>query len=275
MFKQSLKTGFNNIELCPVDQISIPVDNLAIGRAYAAYEFFKIIRGNAFYLDRHLDRFFNSLDILKINIAYTRKELEHIIVKVIRANGDGDFQMKMYAIPLDPELPQRTSNIYILPCMSPSFDEEFYRNGTNLLMKEYCRFAPEAKSTNYIASVFWKAEMDKMNAIDVLYHKDNQVLENSRGNIFIVKNGKVYTPSENILKGITRGIVIDLMYQAGISYTEQTISKNELPIADEIFITSTTKLVMPIVKINFDTIGKGIPGPITQQISKMYLNLLV
>jgi branched-chain amino acid aminotransferase len=267
--------GFNNGKLCPINEIRIPVDNLAIARAYAVYEFFKIIGGKAFYLERHLDRLFNSLKLLNFNIAYTRKELEDIIIQLVKENGTGNFQMKIYAIPMNLAFDQCPSNIYIIPCQDPPFSPDIYLKGANLLMKEYCRFIPKAKSTNYIASVFWQAEMDEMNAVDVLYYKDDAVLESSRGNIFIVKGNQVFTSSENILHGITRSIVLDLMDASGISYTIRTIGRNELTEADEVFITSTTKLIMPIVKINHLTIGKGIPGPVSTQISNMYLNLLV
>jgi branched-subunit amino acid aminotransferase/4-amino-4-deoxychorismate lyase len=257
-----------------VNEILVPLDNLAIGRAYAAYEFFKIIKGKAFYLDRHLDRFFTSLNILKINIKYSRPKLEKIIKDLIVKNQSGNFQMKIYAIPSNYSKDMMDAGLYIIPSKIPSFDEDIYQYGSNLLMKEYFRFLPEAKSTNYIASVFWQAEMDELKAVDVLYYHDDMVLECSRGNIFIIKNGKVYTPCENILKGITRSIVIDLMKKYKIPFSVQSISKNELVGADEVFITSTTKLIMPIVKIYNFVIGKGTPGPVTARILELYLNLL-
>jgi len=274
METNTLLIGFNNGKYCPLKELMIPIDNLAIGRSYAAYEFFKIIKGNAFYLNRHLDRFFNSINKLKLHINYTKKEIEYIVNQLIVKNSCSDFQMEVYAIPMNLKNDPFNSNLFILPCIRPAFDIEIYESGANLLMKEYLRFLPEAKSTNYIASVFWEAEIKEMNAVDVLYYHDDVVLECSRGNIFVVKNGKVFTPDEEILRGVTRSIVIDLMSNSGIHYSLQPITKVELLAADEVFISSTNKLIMPIVKINNFEIGKGIPGPITERISELYMKLL-
>jgi len=269
-----INCGFDNGQFVPVNEILLPVDNLAIGRAYAAYEFLKINNGKAFYLDRHLDRFFNSLEILKLKVKFSKHGLESIIDELVIKNTSKNFQVKVFAIPFNLNYSSDYANLYMIPCEIPSFDIGIYKNGTNLLMKEYCRFLPEAKSTNYIASIFWQSEMEEIKAVDVLYYQDNEVLESSRGNIFMVKNGIVFTPERNILKGITRSIVIDIMDKYKIPFSVQPIDKNFLLSAKEVFITSTTKLIMPIIKINENVIGSGIPGLVTGIISKYYNNLL-
>jgi branched-chain amino acid aminotransferase len=265
--------GFNNGKITDLDEITISVDNLAMGRAYAVYEFFRINNGIPFYLERHLDRFFRSLQILHFEIAYNRTELQDIVKQLININQCRNFFIRMYAIP-DYMGMKSPSKLFLLPQEMPGFPEEHYQIGSVLLMREYTRFLPDAKSTNYIASVFWKPEMDAIGAIDVLFFNNGHILESSRGNIFIVKNGNVFTPGENILKGITRSIVLDLMKEIKIPYSVEKISMENLFNADEVFITSTTKLVMPIVKIEDRIIDGGSPGKVSKLILKAYQNLL-
>jgi branched-subunit amino acid aminotransferase/4-amino-4-deoxychorismate lyase len=274
MDKGILNIGFNNGIYSKVSEINVPIDNLAIGRAYAAYEFFRVNKGKPFYLDRHLDRFFNSLKSLKYGIVYSRDDLKEIVDQLIVKNQSINYFLKIYAIPQNVANPSKPAWLYIIPAELTPFNNKMYQNGTSLLMKEYSRFLPEAKSNNYIASVFWQTEIEAIQAVDVLFVYNNQVFESSRGNIFIVKNGKVYTPDENILKGVTRSIVIDLMDEENIPYSIQAVSTNELLDANEVFLTSTTKLIMPIIKINDITIGSGLPGSVTGIISKMYNGLL-
>jgi branched-chain amino acid aminotransferase len=267
-------TGFRNGEYCPENEIKILVDNLAVGRAYAVYEFFGVYGGKVFCFDRHLKRLFNSLNSMKLTLSYKPDEIEGIVEKLIELNQLKTFYVKVYAIPGKLGKAPFPCNLYIIPCDIPPLPAELYNHGASLIMREYLRFLPEAKSTNYIASVYWHNEMEESGAIDILYCFNNEILECSRGNIFLVKNEKVYTPGNNILSGISRGIVIDLFEECGIPYEIKSIGIDELFGADEVFITSTTKRVMPVVRIDGRTIGKGNPGTFTSKISRMYLEFL-
>jgi branched-chain amino acid aminotransferase len=270
----SVNIGFNNGDYCLISDIRIPLENLAIGRSYAGFDFFRINKGNAFYLDRHLARLFNTIKLLKLKIDFSEEEIKDAINQLIVKNNISNFFMKIYVIPQNSSEIPISSDLYIIPCEMPEFSNRIYENGTNLLMKEYSRFLPEAKSTNYIASIFWQEEISAIQAVDVLFYQNSLVLECSRGNVFMVKDGKVYTPAENILKGITRSIVIDLLREENIPLYLNSISIEELLKADEVFISSTTKMIIPIVKINTNTIGNGKPGNIAKRISELFLNLL-
>jgi len=105
----------------------------------------------------------------------------------------------------------------------------------------------------------------------VLFHTDGTVTETSRGNIFMMKNEKVFTPHVGMLKGITRSVVIDLIHLNGVEFEEKTISLEELLLADEVMVTSTTKEVMPIIKIDNHTIGTGQPGLLSKWITQEFL----
>jgi len=262
--------GFDNGLFRELKVISVPVTSLSINRGYGAFEFFEVINGKPFYGERHLDRFDRSLRLLKLAIDF-RERLPKIIEEVIRHNQMEHGYIKMFALPHTPRTGEYyQAALYIFPTKMPQFDASLYEQGAKLALKEFSRFLPEAKSTNYLAGQFWSDEATDSRTVDILYHNGTTVQETSRGNIFIVKNGKVITPEKQVLKGITRSVVSDLLKEGQFSYSETEITLEELMQADEVFLASTTKQIMPIVQIDGQTIDNGQPGTITRQIMKEF-----
>jgi branched-subunit amino acid aminotransferase/4-amino-4-deoxychorismate lyase len=110
----------------------------------------------------------------------------------------------------------------------------------------------------------------KAGATEILFLKDNKLYECSTSNIFIIKKGIFYTPKNNILAGITRKVVIDLLNKNKFKVIEKDISEKELFAADEIFITATNKKVLPVIKIDKKIIGNGKVGDLTKQIQQIF-----
>ena len=267
------KIGFSNGEFTELSRIAISVDNIAVNRGYGVFDFFGVVNKKPFHVDRHLDRFFNSLSLLRLKISFNREEVKRLIDSVIQQN-DEVFYLKLFAIPLNSEVTQNlTSAFYILPVDSPPFNSVVYESGGNLITREYMRFLPEAKSTNYLPLIYWYPEISEDNAIDVLFYNNNTIHETSRGNIFLVKNNKIKTPANNILKGITRSVAIDIIKEKRLHFAEESITLEELYGADEIFLTSTTKKILPIVKIDHHLIGTGKVGETTKELMHLFQKL--
>lgn len=265
------RIGFNNGEFADISLISISVDNIGVNRGYGAFDFFGVINRKTFYLDRHLDRFFNSLEILRLKINKNREQVKSLIEEVVKKNEERDFYIKLFAIPLSSDAaPSLECGFYIIPVSASPFDKEIYLKGGTLITKDYSRFAPEAKSTNYLPLIYWYTEISGAGAVDVLYCSDNGIKETSRGNIFIVKDSVAYTPDSGVLKGITRSVVIDILKSNKQIVFEKAVTIEELYSADEVFLTSTTKKVLPITKIDGKTIGNGQVGPITNLLIKEF-----
>ena len=183
--------------------------------------------------------------------------------------------LKFFAVPVDsadPDIYQ--SDLYITPVDLPVYSPDMAKKGSALITKEYARFLPEAKSTNYLPVVFWENEVKKHGAIDALYYFNDRVLETSKSNIFIVRNNQVFTPGANVLKGITRSIVIDILHEKQIPFSEKDVSTDELFTADEVFITSTTKGVAPIVQIDGKIIGNGKVETVSKILMEAYQKLV-
>jgi branched-subunit amino acid aminotransferase/4-amino-4-deoxychorismate lyase len=259
--------GFHNGNYIELNKLSIPISSTTINRSYTAFEFFTIINNKPFYLDRHLKRLFQTLDLLRIHIDYVENELTEIIQNLITQNQTENISYKIFVIPEPiPNYDNYKGDVFIFPFLNAIKQESIYKTGAKLLLKEYSRFLPKAKTTNYTASIFWESEVKNQQAIDVLYHNCNLIRETSRSNIFIVKNNIIYTPIKDILLGITRSIVFDLIKKNDLILKEKEISIDELINADEVFITSTTREIMPIINIDLTIINDGKIGNITQKL---------
>ncbi len=255
--------GFNNGQFQPTEDISVPVSSLSVNRGYGAFEFFEVIRGKPFYGDRHLARFRHSMELMRLEILFN-DQLETLVQEIIQRNQLQYGYIKLFALPHAQCYDQiHAAALYILPSGIPTFNAKLFTEGAKLFLRNYQRFLPEAKSTSYLAGQYWMDGQSDHRVADVLFHNGSSVQECSRGNLFIVRDGTVVTPGENVLMGVTRGLVLELLVKQGILHTEAEVSLSLLHNADEVFISSTSKLIMPIVVIDEFPVGTGKPGPVT------------
>ena len=149
-----------------------------------------------------------------------------------------------------------------------------YSNGIKLITLKYQREIPEAKTTNYANVIKMLRAMRKENALDILYYNDKFITETSRSNFFIIDSDDlIYTSKDNVLKGVTRQKTIQLAKNY-YKVKEKNISMEDVKKAKEVFITSTTKEIMPVVNIANNIVGKGTPGTITKHLMDLFEELL-
>jgi D-alanine transaminase/branched-chain amino acid aminotransferase len=165
------------------------------------------------------------------------------------------------------------SNFIIVqqPVQLPSAEK--FEQGLKIILHEYLRDLPHTKSINYLMGIYLREKVQQQKADDVLYYKDGNVLEFPRSNFFIVtKNNTVVTPAENMLHGITRMKVLELARQ-NFEVEERAVSIEELKNAAEVFLTSTTKRILPVVSIGDKIIADGKPGKITTSLYHSFLQM--
>jgi len=265
--------GFNNGSYQPVSKIGIPVTSISVNRGYGAFEFFEILRGKAFYGDRHLARFRHTMEVLRLQTDFD-EQLATIVQEVIDRNSLQNAYMKLFAFPHETDFEGvRKASLYVFPTQMPQFDPKLYEEGARLVTKEFQRFLPEAKSTDYLAGQYWLDEQTDPRVVDVLFHNGRTVQETSRGNVFVVKDGAAITPGVNVLKGVTRSLTLELLAKNGILHTEAPVSLDLLYGADEVFLSSTTKLILPVTQIDDRTIGSGKPGSVTRTLMAAFEQL--
>jgi len=151
------------------------------------------------------------------------------------------------------------------------YPPENFVKGVSLVTFKYQRFMPEAKSTNYMAAVVAVKKAREEGATDALFLWDRDyIVEGTTFNFFGIKKGVVCTPDKNLLYGVTRKFVIQLAEKSGIPVRLQDMHVSELSALDEAFLTSTTREITPVVKVDSRPIGNGAVGPTTQKLMNLF-----
>jgi len=254
----------------------ISVNDLGIIRGYGVFDFLRTYNKTPFLLKEHLNRFFYSAKKANIKVPFNRKEIREIIAKLIKKNSKLAEEFT-FRIVLTGGKPQGSRlsinpNFFIL-CQKPHiYDKELYLKGAALRVLNYCRQFPEIKSLNYFFAVSQWEKIEKARAVEALYVYKNKIYECSSSNFFIVKKNRIYTPKEEILGGVTRNLVVRLIKSKlrKFSVIEKSLFFKEALTADEAFITSTEKEIMPIVSIDGIKIGRGVPGGVVKEIIKEF-----
>jgi branched-chain amino acid aminotransferase len=267
--------AFVNNEFIEEEKATLQVNDLSIQRGYAVFDFFRVKNQIPLFLDDYLDRFFNSISLLHLQATHTREELKAIVYELIQKNKLDESGIRMtftggYS-PDSYELVQ--ANLIITQQKVQLTTPEKFIAGLKIITHEYQRDLPEAKSINYLVGVWLQQKVKEKKAADVLYHQQGVVSEFPRSNIFIVtQDEKIITPSENILKGITRMKVLKL---AAERYTAEArpLYIDEIKNAAEVFMTSTTKRLLPITQVDDTIIGNGKAGPITTLLNDDFIKM--
>jgi branched-chain amino acid aminotransferase len=263
---------------CFADGVIIPSEtatlhpmDLGLIRGYGIFDFFRTVNYSPLFLEDYLDRFISSAEKTFLPLPYSREQLSEIIALLIEKNDlrSGGLRMVLSGGISDDHFSPAEGKLFIFGESLSLPSEEKYENGIKLLTLEYVRPIADIKTTNYTLPVWHSVNWKRLGAEDVLYHWNGWVSESSRSNFFIVKNGVLHTPDQHILHGITRKHILDLVKNVVI----RAISLEEVWEADEAFISSTTKILLPVTQLDERRIGNGKPGPVTMGILENFKKL--
>ena len=261
-----------NGQLVPKENAVIGVTDLALLRGYGLFDFFLVKQGHPLFFDDYLDRMENSSKGFQLPIPFSRTEIKQQVYDLIEANDLQDAGLKLVltggysADGYSPASP----NMIILASPAPQYPDSNYDEGIKLMLHEYHRTFPHVKSINYIVGVKLFPQTKAVGAEDILFHYNGFVHETVRANFFIVKNDNtIVTAEEDILKGITRKQTLDLA-KPFYKIEKRPLQLKELETAKEAFITSSTKQIMPVVKIDDMVVGNGKPGEVSKHLLKLF-----
>lgn len=238
-----------------------------------------------FRLQEHTDRLFRSAHILNMQMPYDKDTLNEAQRQVVRENGLKDAYIRPMCFYGSEGMGLRADNLathVIIAAWSwgSYLGEEGMQNGIRIRTSSFTRHhvnitMTKAKSNgNYTNSIL--ALQEALNdGYDeaLLLDPEGYVAEGSGENIFIVRNGKLYTPElTSALDGITRDTIIQLIDELGLTLIEKRITRDEVYIADEAFFTGSAAEVTPIRELDNRTIGSGRRGPITEKLQAMYFD---
>ncbi len=258
---------FLNGDFVARDDAKISIENTGLNRAFGIFDLFLSRGGKPTFLDDYLERFHNSQQFLNLSRLIPGDDIRHIITSLQSRN---QFDTSTFKLLLLGEGPDGS------PIYHPHFsvinlpvDLSTRPEGINVITFPYVREHASIKSLNYFTSFSLQKKKTEFQAGEVVFCDDHSVSEASRSNIFMIVNGKVVTPARNILHGITRKHVLKSI-EGRFPYEIRDIQMSELRKAEEVFLTSTTKEVMPVLKIDGHPVGNGVPGPLTAVIQREF-----
>ena len=286
-FVQSGKVWING-ELIPWGEANIHIASHVIHYGTSLFEGFRAYetpKGSAILqLQAHMKRLYNSCKMYRMDIPYTQEDFTNAVIDTVRANdlpscyirpivyrGYGSLGVDPFPCPIDCAILVWEWGQYL--------GEEALEKGVDVRISSWQRMAPNtfpalAKSgANYMNSQLIKMEALKEGYVEgIALNVRGHVSEGSGENVFLVYDGVVHTPplSSSILPGITRATVIQLLKDLDIPVVEDTIPREMLYIAEEVFFTGSAAEITPIKSIDKISIGSGSRGPITRQLQKKF-----
>ena len=232
------------------DDIKIPLTDRTIYFGDGVYDMMIGHDGSIFLFDEHSDRLFSNLKSLNINFSLKKSELYDLILQIIKLSGYKSYSIYIAVSRSHDERVHsyKSSKSSDLLIIISNFDLS-KRDGLALITEEDKRYRfCNIKTTNLLPAVLSSTKADMCGCDEAVFHRKKTVTECAHSNIFILKNGRLIThpKSEFILPGITRELLIKIAYEYKIPVSEQPFTLNELFSADEVIITSTTKLIKTV-----------------------------
>ena len=251
------------------------------------FEGMRIYSGRVFRLQEHLVRLWESAAAIALPMPLSIEKLTDDVNECVKKNGLEDGYIRLIVtrgagpLGLDPYKCSDPQVIIIADKIS-LYPDQMYQDGLELVTAATIRnhpaaLSPRIKSLNYLNNIMAKMEGLKAGCVEaVMLNTKGEVAECTGDNLFIVRHGELYTPpiDAGILEGITRGAVLELAVEAGINTHQAPLTRHDIFIADECFLTGSAAEVIAAVKLDDRVIGDGKPGPVTNQLNEAFRKLV-
>ncbi len=272
-----------NGKFVPKDKASVSVFDHGFLYGDGIYETLRAYRGKLFLLSKHLSRLKHSAEAISLKLPMTIEKIGEAMYETLSVNKLTDAYVRLHLsrgpgdIGLDPAL-CHAPTMFIVTQPFKDYPVENYEKGVSVAIVETRRnhplaISPAIKSTNFLNNILAKIESLKSGAYEgIMLNWEGCVAEGTISNIFMVKRGALHTPSldTGILDGVTRDLVLHLARKDHIPVKEEKFKPHDLISADECFITNTTIEVLPVTRVDGETIGSGRPGTVTLALRSAY-----
>jgi D-alanine transaminase/branched-chain amino acid aminotransferase len=259
-----------------LEEAGVPVTDLLVQRGYGIFDFLRVANNKPLFMDAHLDRFFHSAAIMRLNIPETREEIKKIVSELISKNQMPYSGIRMLIAGGDAADGYTIEHPHLIIIQAPLAEPSLQlpANGIKLATYNYQRQIPEVKSTDYLMAIWLQPWMKEQGADDILYHNNGFIRECPRSNFFLVTNQNIIvTAHENMLKGVTRKNIIEVCKSNGLVVEERAVHVDELKTAKEAFITSSTKRIIPVQQIDQYYYASSSQDSIARKIYDLLVNL--
>ncbi len=240
-----------------------------------------------FKLKEHVDRLFESAHTIMLKIPLDKEQMIKAVVATLKENNLKDAYIRLIVtrgegdLGLDPRKCRGNATVIIIADRIVLYPEKFYKEGLSIITVPTVRNLPEAlnpqiKSLNYLNNILAKIEAANAGCDEaIMLDSMGYVAECTGDNIFVVKGKHLYTPPQcmGTLRGITRDSVLEIARKNKIAVHEHVITRHEVYISDECFLTGTAAEIIPVVKVDGRLIGNGKPGEVTLTLMKKFKEL--
>jgi len=247
------------------------------------FEGIRVYNSRVFEFETHIRRLYDSAKAIRLEVPMSRSKLISAVEKTVEANGVIDGYIRLLVtrgvgtLGLNPLICEN-SRLIIIADNIQLYPEELYEKGMKVISATTVRnhplaIPPQVKSMNYLNNILAKIEaLDYEVPEAIMYNHEGYVAEATGDNVFIVRDGVIYTPPAEAgsLEGVTQGVVIRLAKEENFEVFEKNLTRFDLYVCDEFFLTGTAAEVIGIVEIDGRVIGDGKPGPITKLLRKKF-----
>ncbi|MDR3687688.1 MAG: aminotransferase class IV [Coriobacteriia bacterium] len=245
-----------------------PLD-IGLLRGYAVFDLLRTVNGRPFLLAEHLQRLRASAEKLGLAVSASDEEIAAVIDELLELNGHAEATVRLVltggvspdGMAFDPATP----TFFILTHELHEPPASLYESGGALLTERHKRELPEAKTTGYLTMLRNRDRTAEAGAMDLLYHDGENVFEAASASVYFVRDGRIHAPADCVLWGTVGSLVLE-MAMDDYEVVVGDIALAEALTADEVFLTSTTRGVVPIVRLDDAPVGDGKPGPITRDL---------
>jgi len=256
-------------QFVPASEAVIPVDDLAIMRGFGVFDLLRTLNGKPLFLEEHITRLQTSARQIGMELPWNSQKLIDIVMQTLQHNSFEESNIRIVVTGgSSPDFitPQGKPRLLVLITRAPELPQRWYTEGVKIITFASERSIPGAKSIDYVTATIALKQARDQNAIEALYvDRNGCVREGTTSNLFAFYGDILVTPDRGILNGITRKAVLDLAAKM-MDVELRNLKLNDLLIADEVFITGTNKMIVPVVQIDATTIGTGRPGKHTQRL---------
>ena len=266
-----------NGDFIPLEKAQVSVLDRGFTFADGVYEIIPVFSGQPFRLTEHLNRLRNSLDGISLELDYDREKWQSLVDKLLNLNQVAE-----------------DSSIYIQVTRGVGERNHFYQAGFTPTVFIFCKPLQQMDASRGVSAILhedirWQychikavallpnvllkqLARDKDGSLEAILYRDGYITEGAASNVFIVSDNAVRTPpkSNRLLPGITRDLVVELIRETDYQCLEVPVTKSELLQADEIWLTSSTLGIAPLVRLDGRPLGDGKPGPVWQDVNAIY-----
>lgn len=264
-----------NGEFVPANQAQLPVNDLSIVRGYGVFDYTRSYGGRPFKLREHILRLERSAAAIDLKLPWTTEELEAIVQATFDRNGYADAGIRIVATGgPSPDFMTPGDQPSLLVMITPITQSQAAAQavGVKVTTVEMDRVLPTVKSINYMGAVMAVEAAKREGAVEAIYRTPEGLLtEGTRANLFVFQGDKLLTANQDVLAGITRAVILEIASD-DFEVVEGPVHYSGLRdgTIDEVFITSSTKEVLPVVQVDDIQIGNGKPGPKTEKLLALF-----